>query len=72
MKLKKREITLNEADSMQDMFRMEEALLSAYENGDSAAFRKETQNELARLRQSTEEEGKLLRSLWEQAKARQL
>ncbi len=72
MKLKKREITLNEADSMQDMFRMEEALLSAYENGDSAAFRKETQNELARLRQSTEEEGKLLRSLWGQAKARQL
>ncbi len=43
MKLEKREITLNEADSLQDMLYMETLLLQSYEKGLAKTTRKETQ-----------------------------
>lgn len=44
MKLEKREITLNEADSVTDMLYMEKTLLSTYEKGEKVADRKETKS----------------------------
>lgn len=42
MKLEKREITLNEKDSVTDMLYLEKNLLSAYEKGIKITERKET------------------------------
>ena len=49
MKLEKREITLNEKDSVSDVFYLEKLLLQEYENGRGLANRKEVQNELEKL-----------------------
>ncbi len=46
MKLEKREITLNEKDSLQDMFFMEQILLNSYEEGLKQAKRKELHLEM--------------------------
>ncbi len=72
MKLKKREITLNEADSMQDVFFMEEYLFNAYVVGGNDSFRKETVNALTALSQMAQKERERSYSLWKKAKARQL
>ncbi len=49
MRLEKREITLNEYDSLKDMFFMEKTLLNEYNFFLAAAQRKETRSELLRL-----------------------
>ncbi len=49
MKLEKREITLNEYDSLQDVFYAEKMLLGEYVHAFEYAERKETKNELIKL-----------------------
>ncbi len=49
MKLEKREITLNEFDSLKDVFFAERLLLSEYICALEKAERKETKNELIKL-----------------------
>ena len=49
MKLEKREITLNEYDSLKDTYYLEKTLLREYAEGREAAQRKETEGELSRL-----------------------
>ena len=53
MKLEKREITLNEADSIKDVFFMEKALLQAYSLQLSKAERKQTRAEMVKLLSET-------------------
>jgi len=56
MKLEKREITLNECDSLKDVFFMEKTLLDAYVETLEKASRKETRNEiLNRMKEVGEE-----------------
>ncbi len=55
MKLEKREITLNEADSIKDVFFMEKALLQAYSLQLSKAERKQTRSEMVKLLSETGE-----------------
>lgn len=63
MKLEKREITLNEFDSLKDAFYMEKVLLFEYMQALSKAERKETQGELFRLMKEVGEDMLLLRDL---------
>ncbi len=56
MKLEKREVTLNEADSLKDMFYMEKTLLSAYEDTVKREQRKEVEAMINELKQETEKE----------------
>lgn len=49
MKLEKREITLNEFDSLKDAFYAEKMLIAEYVHALAKAERKETQGELLRL-----------------------
>ncbi len=72
MKLKKREITLNEADSLKDVFFTEKALTSAYAEGEGFAFRKETANELLTLKGLALAETERIRALWKKSKSEQL
>ncbi len=60
MKLEKREITLNEKDSLLDMLFFETALLSAYQKAAQSADRVEEAGELARLSKEVEKEVRLL------------
>ena len=63
MKLEKREITLNEYDSLKDTFYMEKLLLSEYVNGVADARRKEVRGELTSLMREISEDMCLLRDL---------
>jgi hypothetical protein len=72
MKLEKREITLNEADSLKDIYYIEKTLLQAYADGEIFAVRKEVENELKTLLRQTEEEKKKICSLWQKSKAEQV
>ncbi len=72
MKLKKREITLNEADSLKDVFFLEKALEKGYLEGESVPLRKETLNETAALAKEAAEEKQFIFSLWKKSKAEQL
>ncbi len=72
MKLKKREITLNEADSMKDVFFIEQALYKSYDEGAGFAFRKETANELAALKGMAQGEAERIKALWVKAKKEQI
>ena len=56
MKLEKREVTLNEADSLKDMFYMEKTLLLAYGDALECAQRKEVKAVLSELKKETEKE----------------
>ncbi len=49
MKLEKREITLNEADSLKDVFYLEKTVLAAYADALCAARTKEEKDVLLRL-----------------------
>lgn len=49
MKLEKREITLNEYDSLKEMFYMEKLLMNEYSECLTKATRRETRKELLRL-----------------------
>ncbi len=72
MKLKKREITLNEADSLKDVFYTEKALCEAYGEGGAFAFRKETANELSTLKNLAHGEAERIAALWKKSKAEQI
>ena len=56
MKLEKREITLNERDSLMDVVCFDRVLLSAYQDGLAKIKRKETAKALLRQMQETAEE----------------
>ena len=49
MKLEKREITLNESDSLKDIYYFEKMLIAEYESVLACAERKDVQNELIAL-----------------------
>ncbi len=49
MKLEKREITLNERDSLKDIYYFGKMLITEYENALSCAERKDVTNELSGL-----------------------
>ena len=72
MKLEKREITLNEADSLLDMYYLEKMLHYTYTAGGDCIERKEVANEVAQLIRQTEEEGERMYSLWKKVKAEQI
>ena len=65
MKLEKREITLNEADSIKDMYFYEKNLQFCYEKALEKAERKEVQGELIRLLHEVEKDAALLQTLCE-------
>lgn len=56
MKLEKREITLNEKDSLKDMYFLEKNLQMQYEQGVKFAERKETEGELSKLMREAEKD----------------
>ena len=63
MKLEKREITLNEFDSLKDAFYMEKTLLAEYVHALSKAERKETRGELLSLMKEVGEDMLFIRDL---------
>lgn len=63
MKLEKREITLNEYDSLKDAYYREKTLLNEYVCAVLHMQRKEAKDELLRLMQETAEEIFLLQDL---------
>lgn len=69
MKLEKREITLNEADSLKDIFYLERTLLREYSEGEDYIERKELENEIVTLVGETKTDMEKVFSLWEQSKA---
>ena len=71
MRLEKREITLNEADSLKDMYYMEKLLWMAYAVGEPFISRKEVENELGELIKQTEEERERARALWQKSQKEQ-
>ena len=71
MKLEKREITLNEADSLKDIYYIEKALLTAYAEGEPFLSRKEVENELGELIKQTKEEKERVHTLWQKSKKEQ-
>ena len=64
MKLDKREITLNEADSLQDIYCFEKTLAEEYGRQVLNAVKKETKNGLLRLMKETYEEAIEIGDLW--------
>ena len=68
MTLEKRELTLNEADSLKDTYYLEKTLLEKYLEGEKYAERKEARNELEKLTKQAEEDKKHILSLWQKAK----
>ena len=66
MKLEKREITLNEKDSLKDIYYLETLLLSEY--GDKQdGFRKETENAFENLEKEIRAEKELVDKLLKRA-----
>lgn len=65
MKLEKREITLNEFDSLKDAFYIEKTLLAEYVHALPQAERKETRSELLALIKEVGEDIFFLRDLLE-------
>ena len=63
MKLEKREITLNEEDSIKDMYFFEKNLQTQYAQGVKFAERKETEGELSRLMREAEKDAVLCAEL---------
>ena len=72
MKLEKREITLNEADSLKDIYYLEKVLLEGYAKMEKFAVRKEVVNELEKLKKQTEEEKKRMYALWQNSQKSQV
>ncbi len=71
MKLEKREITLNEADSLKDVFYLEKAILQAYLCKGKHLVRKEAENELSALLTEAEKDEKRVYALWEKSREEQ-
>ena len=69
MKLEKREITLNESDSLKDVFFMEKTLLNRYMETLEKASRKEVRNEILNLMKETGEEMCFLQDLMRKTEA---
>ena len=67
MKLEKREITLNEADSIKDMYFYEKSLQFRYAQALKFAERKETEGEISRLLRETEKDAALCEELKKRA-----
>ncbi|MBQ8323436.1 MAG: hypothetical protein IJX91_05665 [Clostridia bacterium] len=63
MKLEKREITLNEFDSLKDAFYTEKTLMTEYVHAISKTVRKETRNELVDLIKEVAEDMLFVRDL---------
>ena len=63
MKLEKREITLNEYDSLKDIFYMEKLLLHEYIFSLAKVLRKESKSEILRLMQEVGEDAFFVRGL---------
>ena len=72
MKLEKREITLNEADSLKDVYYLEKILISEYERVGKYAERKEIFNEFENLLKETKADCEKVLSLWEKSKEEQI
>ena len=68
--LDKREIMLNEADSLKDVYYLEKTLLDAYKEKD-AIVRKEVANEVENLIMQTKEEATRVYGLWQKSMAEQ-
>ena len=68
MKLEKREITLNEYDSLKDVFYTEKILLNEYAIAISKAQRQETKKELLRLMKEVGEDMCFVRDLMNRKK----
>ena len=66
MKLEKREITLNEADSIKDMYFYEKNLQNRYAHALKFAERKEAEGELSRLLREAEKDAAVLEELFKQ------
>ena len=71
MKLEKREIALNEADSLKDIYYIEKTLLTAYVEGEDFIVRKETENEVKKLTEQAKEETERIYALWQKSKKEQ-
>ncbi len=67
MKLKKREITLNEADSLKDLYYTERTLAQEYEKGESLPLTKRTGNGVDKLLKEAREDCEKLLSLWKKS-----
>lgn len=67
MKLEKREITLNEFDSLKETFYMEKLLLGEYLECLTKATRKETRQELLRLMKEVGEDLSLVQDLMQKS-----
>lgn len=65
MKLEKREITLNEFDSLKEMFYLEKMLLNEYSECLCKVTRKETRGELLRMMREVGEDLGFARDLME-------
>ena len=63
MRLEKREITLNESDSIKDVFFMEKTLLNGYTEALERMSRKEMRNEILNLIKEAGEEMCFLQDL---------
>ena len=63
MKLEKREITLNERDSLLDMYFWEKSIQTEYEKGAKRSERKETELTLSQLSQEAEADRECLYAL---------
>ncbi len=72
MKLEKREITLNEADSLKDVYYLEKTLISEYEKMEKYAERKEIFNEFESLLKETKTDCEKVLSLWRKSKEEQI
>ncbi len=66
MKLEKREITLNEADSIKDAFYVEKTLLMEYVHALATVQTKEERHELLRLMQEVQTDMLFLQSMLEE------
>ena len=69
MRLEKREITLNEKDSLSDMLFMQKALLLEYVENLTKAERKETRERLLELIKETAEDLFFVKDLLEKVKS---
>ena len=67
MKLEKREISLNETDSLRDAFCVEKMLLYAYVDALAAVEKKETRKEILRFMQETGEDLCFVKDLLQRA-----
>ena len=72
MKLEKREITLNEADSLKDVYYLEKSLISEYEKVEKYAERKEIFNEFEILLKEAKADCEKVLSLWKKSKEEQI